>query len=422
MQKKGKKGDGAMGRLSNNRIITSIDVGTTKICVLIARVLDNQQLEIIGVGKSPSQGLYKGVVVDVAKTIYSIRSAVQEAELMANMPVESAVIGIAGGHISSINSHGVVAIKRGEIRCADIDNVLAAARAIPIAPGQQILHVLPQYFIIDGRQTVHDPLGMHGIRLEVCAHIIMGSVASVQNVVRCCEQADVQVSDIVLEQLASADSVLSDDERMLGVAMLDIGGGTSDLAVYHQGSIRHTMVLPIAGNHFTHDLAVGLRTTVQEAERIKKEYGLAYMDLLQHNTLIEIEQVQGNDLQVVHVHDLVSILQPRAQELLKLVQKEIIAQKVMSYISTGLVLTGGGSLLHGMRDLAEDIFDMPVRIGNPHIAFDLPESLYSPLYATGYGLLVYALKKQKQNSTGLRKNGLSYTILDRMKSWIVDLF
>ena len=410
-----------MGRIVNSRIITSIDVGTTKICVLIARIVDNT-LDIIGIGTAPSHGLHKGVVADVAKTIHSIRTAVQEAEIMANMVIESAVIGIAGGHITSTNSHGIVPIKRGQIRHSDIENALAAAKAIPIADGQQILHVLPQYFVIDGRETVHDPLDMHGIRLEVNAHIIMGSVTSVQNLVKCCQQADIIVTDIILEPLASADCVLSHDERLLGVAMLDIGGGTCDLAVYHQNSIRHTKVFPIAGNHFTQDLARGVRTTLAEAERIKKQYGLVYMDLLQHNTLIEIEQVQGNDLQVVHVHDLVSILQPRAQELFALVKKEMIHNKIISYISTGLVLTGGGSLLHGMRDLAEKVFEIPVRIGNPHSAFDLPISLNSPVYATGYGLLLHTLKKLYKPQTRIQSGALPIRIIERMKSWIVDLF
>lgn len=413
-----------MGKLLNERIVASIDIGTTKICVLVARMVDDTQFEIIGVGKAPSLGLQKGVVVDVAKTVYAIRAAVQEAELMAQMPIESVVIGVAGAHISSLNSQGVVPIKKKAIRASDIENALAAASAVPIPEGQQILHILPQYFVIDGKDTVHDPLGMHGIRLEVYAHIILGSVASVQNLVRCCELAQVQVADIVLEQLASSASVLSEDERMLGVGLLDIGGGTSDLAVYHQSAIRHTKVFPVAGNHFTYDLAVGLRTTRAQAEQIKKDHGLAYMDLLDHrsNQLIEIEQVQGNDRQVVHVHDLVSILQPRAQELLNLVKKEMITYTVMPYIATGLVLTGGGALLHGMKELAENLFDVPVRIGNPHIHFDVPHSLSNPLYATGYGLLVYALQKNKTNKKSDSNQLLPIRIMERMKSWITDLF
>ena len=261
-----------MAKGFNDKIIVSIDVGTTKICVLVAQILDNNHFEVIGVGKSPSHGLKKGVVVDIGKTIHSIKAAVREAELMTGISISAASVGISGGHIKSINSQGVVPVKHAEIYQSDVHNVLAAARAIPIPEGMQILHVLPQFFVIDSHTRIHNPVGMHGIRLEVQAHIIMGAIASVQNLIKCCELAGVKVTDIILEQLASAHAVLSEDERNLGVCMLDIGGGTSDFAVYQHNSIVHTMVLPIAGNHFTNDLAVGLRTTIQEAERIKKEH------------------------------------------------------------------------------------------------------------------------------------------------------
>lgn len=411
-----------IGSKLTGRIITSIDVGTTKICVLIGKMLSDTQVEILGVGKAPSYGLKKGVVVDIAKTVYAISMAAKEAELMAGTTIESAVIGISGGHITSCNSHGVVPIKKNEIKTSDIENALAAARAIPIPEGQHVLHVLPQYFVIDGRDTVYDPLGMHGIRLEVQAHIIMGAVASVQNLVSCCEQAGIQVTDIVLEQLASADAVLSNDERSLGVAMLDIGGGTSDLAIYHQNSIRHTMVLPVAGNHFTNDLAVGLRITLQEAERIKKEYGIAHHDLLTYDRCIEVEQVQGNDKQIVLQNELCDILRPRATELLTIIKKEIIQNKLMGYIGTGLVLTGGGSLLIGMQQLAEEIFNIPVRLGKPHIAFDLPESLQNPIYATGYGMLINTVKKSMGSTKKSNTAASATRILERMKSWISDIF
>lgn len=410
-----------MARVLSDNVITAIDIGTTKICVLIARKLNNDEIEIIGVGKSPSYGLKKGVVVDIAKAVHSISRAVKEAELMAGVPVESAYVGISGGHISSMNSHGVVGIKRGEIRQTDIMNALDAAKAIPIPEGQQILHVLPQYFIIDGEDQVIDPIGMHGVRLEVQAHIIMGSVASVQNLIACCEKADVRVKDIILEQLASADAVLSADERELGVAVLDIGGGTSDLAIYQHGSIRHTMVLPVAGNHFTNDLAIGLRITIDEAERIKKDYGIASLDALQHDKLIEVELVQGNDRQIVRSSDLVRVLQPRAQELLMLVHEEIANKKLESFITTGLVITGGGSLLYGLKELAEDIFDHSVRIGHPRVLFDLPETLQHPMYATGYGLLIHVLKKG-QKAALYKKNATAKRVFEKMKSWVLDFF
>ncbi len=410
-----------MARMFNEQIVTAIDVGTTKICVLVGVQVDGT-VEIIGVGKSPSHGLSKGVVVDIAKTIHSIRAALKEAELMIGMPIETAAVGISGGHITSINSQGVVPLKRGEISAHDIEAVLAAARAIPVPEGLQILHVLPQYYVIDGRDRVVDPLGMHGIRLEVQAHIIMGAIASVQNLVKCCEMAGVAVTDIILEQLASAQAVLSEDERTLGVAMLDIGGGTSDLAIYQNGSIRHTMVLPVAGNHFTNDIAVGLYTTVKDAERIKKEYGVVCSDVLKNDDFIEIETVQGDKKQVVHISDLVRVLEPRAHELLSLVHDEIIVRNLHHYITTGLVLTGGGSLLTGMQEQAEKIFKIPVRIGRPKLPFSAPESLQSPIYATSYGLLLHAVNRWHQSRMDDLSGPLVKRIFTRMKAWMVDFF
>jgi len=410
-----------MARIYKDRIITSIDVGTTKICVLIAQQLEGETFEIIGMGKAPSDGLRKGVVVDVSKTVYSIKLAVKEAELMAGITIESAYVGISGAHIVSVNSHGVVPIKRGQIAPDDVERALAAAQAMPIEKDHQILHVLPQYFVIDARDKVSDPIGMHGIRLEVQAHIIMGAVASVQNLVHCCEMAGVKVRDIILEQLASADAVLSKDERELGVAVLDIGGGTSDLAIYQNGSIRHTMVLPVAGNHFTNDVAVGLRTTLCEAERIKKEYGCANFTDLEADDLIEIDMVQGSERQIIQISDLIRILNPRTQELLRLVHEEIIKRKLSMFMPTGLVLTGGGSLLRGIQECAQTLFNCPVRIGHPRVSFESPNSLHSPIYATGYGLLVHALRKQEW--LGKDGNNSAYKkVFDRMKSWVADFF
>lgn len=433
-----------MAKVYANRLLTSIDVGTTKICVLIAQHLDGDQVEILGIGKAPSDGLRKGVVVDIAKTIRSIRLAVQEAELMAGVKIEFAAVGISGAHITTCNSHGVVPIKRGDITQQDIDSALAAAQAISILNGQQILHVLPQYFVIDGTERVHDPLGMHGVRLEVQAHIILGATASVQNLVKCCEAAGVKVDDIILEQLASGQAVLSSDERQLGVGVLDIGGGTSDLAIYQDGSIRHTKVIPIAGNHFTHDLAIGLRTTIEDAERVKVQYGLALaphgediekelaFNELEHNEptfsdhdadeLIEIAMIGGNGKKWTKRTDLIEILQPRAQELLSLAHEEIIKKQLQQFITTGMVLTGGGALLRGMRELAEPIFGIPIRIGKPHITFDIPESLQSPIYATGYGILLLIIKKRNKNTLGMLNGPFATKVFERMKSWVLDFF
>ncbi len=410
-----------MATVSSDRVWVAIDIGTTKICVLVAHHLTGDSLEILGVGKAPSDGLSKGVVVDITKTIRSIKQAVKEAELMAGFPIESAHIGISGAHIRSINSHGVVPIRKNEVRQEDISAVIAAAQAIPIPEGQQILHVLPQYFVIDGQEKVKDPLGMYGIRLEAQVHIITGSVASAQNLVKCCQAAGVNVLDIILEQLASADAVLTEDERELGVGVLDIGGGTSDLALYQHGNIRHTMVLPMAGNHFTNDVAIGLHTTLKEAERIKREYGLAKASMLKEDDVIEVELVQGNEKNIVVLHDLVNIIQPRAQELLTIVHEEIVRYHLQSFMRSGLVLTGGGSLLRGMKELAEEIFEVPVRVGAPRSYYALPELLSSPIYATAYGLLVHAIRKQGVSVVNTN-DALTARILDRMKSWVADFF
>lgn len=410
-----------MAKVFSDRLVVSIDVGTTKICVLVAHVLDKDHLEIIGVGKSASDGLKKGVVVDIKKTVNSIKAAIKEAELMANVTINTAAIGISGGHIQSTNSQGMIAIKHGDIREPDVAAVMNAAHAVAIPEGTQILHALPQYYIIDSREKVQNPIGMHGIRLEVQAHIIMGAIASVQNLIKCCQMADVKVTDIVLEQLASASAVLSEDECEIGVAMLDIGGGTSDLAIYQNGNIRHTYVLPVAGNHFTNDVAIGLRTTIKEAERMKKEYGLAHVNLLENDEYIHLDTVQGGVDQTILRSDLLSILAPRAQELLSLVHEEIITKKLTHMMPAGLVLTGGGALLPGMKELAEELFNMPVRIGMVRVDHDLPVMLQSPIFATGYGLLKQVLE-QRAHAMDTISGPTFNRILNRMKSWVTDFF
>ncbi len=419
-----------MASVFSDRLIVSIDVGTTKICVLVAQQLDDEHVELIGIGKAYSDGLKKGVVVDIARTVNSIKNALKEAELTSGVTIESAYVGISGGHIKSLNSQGMVAIKGGSVRPLDIANALEAAKATPIPEGHYMLHILPQYFTIDGSERVQDPLGMHGLRLEVQAHIITGAIASAQNLIKCVEMAGVKVQDIILEQLASADAVLSADERELGIGMLDIGGGTSDFALYQNGSIRHTMVLPVAGNHFTNDIAIGLRTTRAEAERIKKEFGCAYAPLIHENSSFLIEMVQGSGKQTVQRLDLVAILQPRATEILSIVFQDIAHRGLMPMMSAGFVLTGGGSLLQGMPELANNILasvrgehsrNMPVRIGYPKPQVGIIESLDSPIYATGYGLLLQGLKKRRHNIDSFSGPSVK-RVLMRMKSWIADFF
>ncbi len=407
-------------KMLSKDIIVALDVGTTKICVLVAHHFGNGVMEIIGIGKSLSEGLYKGVVVDIAKTVQSIKVAMREAELMCGFSLESGYVGIAGAHVNSYNSHGIAPIKRGVVKQQDIDAVILSAKALALPEGQQVLHVLPQYFLIDGEQVLN-PLGMHGVRLEVHVHIISGAIASVQNLITCCQQAGLNVRDIILEQLASAYAVLSIDECKLGVGVIDIGGGTSDFALYHKGSIKHTVVFPVAGNHFTHDIAIGLRTTLHDAERIKKEFGVTHHVLLNNDVLFEGECVQGVEKQQLDQRDLINILQPRAEELFSLMYKNITKYKMQNFMTTGLVITGGGSLLIGMKEVAQDIFHLPVRYGIPQHVHTNLETLDNPIYATGYGLLIYASKKEDTTINRL-VGPLVNRVLTRMKSLVSDFF
>ncbi len=403
-------------------LITAVDVGTTKISVLIAQKLTDDSVEILGIGKSPSDGLDKGVVVDIARTVQSIRQAVQEAELMAGCSISQAYIGISGSHISSFNTHGAVPIKKLHVTQADIAAVLTVAQAVPIEEGQKVLHALPQYFMVDGKDRIINPLGLHGIRLEAVVHVITGAVASIQNLIKCCELAGVIVKDIVLEQLASADGVLSFDERALGVGVLDIGGGTSDFAVYQQGSIRYTKVFPIAGNYFTKDLAVGLRATLQDSERFKREHGCVFMCADQDDQKLSIESVYGGDLHMVSSIQAGYILQARAMELFYLLQEEIKRSSLGSIMTAGLVLTGGGALLQGMDALANKMLKIPVRVGRPRVDCSYASALSSPIYATGYGLLKYALRKNKHEGMDQMEGPMVQKILIKMRSWVDKFF
>ncbi len=411
-----------MAKVFSN-IITAIDIGTTKICVLIARKLSQDQVEVLGIGRAPSHGLSKGVVVDIAKTVASIKQAIDEAQLMAECDIESAYIGISGAHIQSFNSNGAVPIKRSSVTQDDIDAVLAAAKAVPIEKGQRILHVLPQYFMVDGQEKIENPIGLHGVRLDVVVHVITGSIASIQNLVKCCEMVGIKVKDIVLEQLASADGVLSLDERKLGVGVLDIGGGTSDFAVYQNGTIRFTKVIPIAGNHFTNDLAVGLRANITDAERIKHQAGyVGFQDEQLQGSLIEVMTAQGTEMKSVSKEEIAYILQARAQELCMMIHHEIQNNQLRHFMVTGLVITGGGSLLQGIDELAKNMLSMPVRIGMPKTGQIIPNSLHNPMYATGYGLLIFALKSSKNGSMENMQGPLMHKIFVKMKSWISDFF
>ncbi len=409
-----------MAKVILNNYWAAIDIGTTKICALIARYNSKGNLDVVGVGRSLSLGLKKGVVVDITATVESIKKAVEEAEKMACIKIESAAVGISGGHIQSFNSNGIVGIKNRDISQGDIDRVIESAKAIPLPSDREILHILPQYFKIDGQEVVKDSIGMHGVRLEAQVHIITGNISSASNIIKCCELAGIGVEDIVLEQLASADAVLTESERELGVGILDIGGGTSDFAIYKDGRIRHSKVLPIAGNHFTNDLAVCLRIPLDKAEMIKKQYGNIAKNL-RLETLIDLELEAG--VTKVETSYMFEILESRAREIFDLILDDVLKFKLRPFMPYGIVLTGGGALLSGIVEVAQEVFGMPVRIGFPRDASKIdsvPDLLKSPIYSTAYGLLVYSAREKDVILKESLQDPLFSRVFKRMKSWIYD--
>jgi cell division protein FtsA len=418
-----------MNKKTTGGLITAIDIGTTKIVAVIAQKNARGIIDVVGIGQHPSHGLKKGVIVNINATVDSIKAAVQEAQAMAGARIESACVGISGGHIKSINSTGVVAIKSREVTQHDIDRVIEAAKAIPIPKDQYILHVLPQYFRVDGQEYVFDSLGMYGVRLESQVHIVTGAVASAQNIIKSCELAGLRVSDIVLEQLASATAVLTPAEQEMGVGILDIGGGTSDFAIYKDTRIRHSKVIPIAGNHFTNDLAVGLHIPFSKAEELKKLYGSVSKDRILElkKNYLDISLGYEGGTKTVELSSLAEIIHFRAEEVFDLFLEEINQFRLRPLMPTGLVITGGGSLLSGMQELASQKLGMLVRIGQPEalaadVPYAIPDILKSPIYATVYGLILHASGGCNFGDISATSDAVFARVLKRMRSWVYDLF
>ncbi|MBW6512667.1 MAG: cell division protein FtsA [Desulfuromonadaceae bacterium] len=402
-------------------LIVGLDIGTTKICAIVGSLTD-EGLDIVGIGTSPSKGLRKGVVINIESTVEAIQKALQEAELMAGCEIKSVFAGIAGGHIKGINSQGVIAIKNREVSKEDITRVIDAAKAIAIPMDREVLHILPQEFIIDDQDGIKEPLGMSGVRLEAKVHIVTGAVASAQNIVKSCQRARVEVADIVLEQLASAEAVLSADEKELGVAVVDIGGGTSDIAIYIDGAIKHTAVLSLGGNHLTNDIAVGLRTPSAEAEKIKRESGCCLISMVGKDETIEVQSVGGREPRILSRQLLAEILEPRVEEIFSLVNREIIKSGYEDLIASGVVLTGGCSILPGMPELAEQIFNLPVRRGLPREIGGLVDVVNSPAFATGVGLVKYGSRNLQLRNFNIGNEQLFDRISRRMKEWFGEFF
>ena len=412
-----------MARVPKKDFIVGLDIGTTKICAIVGEVTENG-IDIVGIGTHPSTGLRKGVVINIESTVDSITKAIEEAELMAGSKITSVYAGIAGGHIKSFNSHGIVAVKDKEITEGDVQRVLDAAKAIAIPMDREVIHVVPQEYIIDDQDGIKEPVGMSGVRLESKVHIVTGAVSSAQNIIKSCNKSGLNVTEIVLEPIASGEAVLTHDERELGVVLVDIGGGTSDLAIFSQGALVHTGVLTLGGNHITNDIAVGLRTPQNEAEKIKIKYGCAMSSLVKGDETIEVPSVGGRKPRTVPRKLLAEIIEPRVEEIFSLIQREIVKSGYQDLLASGIVITGGTTILDGMVELAEFIFDMPVKRGVPIGVGGLKDVVNSPKFATGVGLLKYAARKNASRTKfPVRDRAKVYDkVRSSMKGWLKDLF
>jgi cell division protein FtsA len=401
----------------SKNLIVGLDIGTSKIVAIVSEVTPDGALNVIGLGTQPSRGLKKGVVVNIEATMASIQRVLEEAELMADCKISEVYTGIAGSHIRGFNSHGMVAIKEKEVTQADIDRVIETAKAIAIPNDQQILHVLPQEFIIDGQEDVKEPLGMSGVRLEVKVHIVTGAVSAAENITKCVRRCGLEVRDLILQPLASSLAVLSDDEKELGVCLIDIGGGTTDIAVFTGGSIRHTAVIPIAGDQVTNDIAMALRTPTKEAEDLKRTYGCALKQLASASEIIEVPGVGERGPRQLSRQTLAEVIEPRIEELFALVQANLRQSGFEELISSGIVLTGGSSVMKGMVELGEEIFHMPVRVGAPSYMGGLADVVRNPRYSTAVGLLLEGRDQfLRQELMRSQISGMQ-SVIERMKSW-----
>jgi len=416
-----------MSKRSERELIVGLDIGTSKVVAIVASPnLDagpqDNALDIIGIGSHPARGMKKGVVVNIESTVQSIQRAVEEAELMAGCQIHSVYAGIAGSHIRSLNSHGTVAIRDKEVTAGDIDRVLDAAKAVHFPGDQQLLHVLPQEYLIDNQEGIREPIGMSGVRLEAKVHLITGAVSAAQNITKCIERCGLSVDGIILEQMASSYSVLEHDEKELGVCLVDIGGGTTDIAVFIDGAIRHTAVIPIAGDQVTNDIAVALRTPTQYADEIKMKYACALTQLAREDETIEVPSVGDRPPRQLARQTLAEVVEPRYEELLMLVQAELRRSGFEELLAAGIVLTGGSSKMEGVVELAEEVFHLPVRLGLPQHVGGLVDVVRNPIHATGVGLLLFGNQEESLGHTETKTASDFKGVLARMKSWFQGNF
>lgn len=410
--------------MDKSELIVGLDIGTTKVCAVVGKLTESGLVDVVGIGTSESTGMRKGIVVNIEQTVQSIRNAIEGAELMAGCEIHSVYVGIAGSHIMGINSHGVIAIKGGEVSQRDMDRALEAAKAVAIPADKEVIHILPQEYVLDSQRGIADPLGMAGIRLEVYVHIVAGAVSSAQNIIRSCRRSQLEVSDIALESLVSAKSVLTDEEREIGVALIDIGGGTTDISIFANGAIQHSAVVALGGNDLTNDISLILRTPLRSAEKIKIKYGCVLSDLLQGDENIEVPKVGGRPADKASRHTLTDICEARMEEILNLANQTLVRSRLKSMLGAGVVLTGGTSLIEGCQELAEQIFELPVRVGYPRQVGGLRDVVNSPKFSTAVGLLRYGAEKEAvapRRYVGRNENSIFDAVLARMKKWFADI-
>ena len=406
-----------MNAAASENMIVGLDIGTSKVVAIVGEIVEDGSLNIVGIGSHRSRGLKKGTVVNIESTVDSIQHAIAEAEMMAGCQIHSVYAGIAGSHISSMNSHGIVAIRDGEVERADIERVIEAAQAVAIPADQKVLHILPQEYLIDAQEGVKEPLGMSGVRLEAKVHLVTCAINSAQNIEKCIRRCNLEVDEIILEQLASSYSVLTEDEKELGVCLVDIGGGTSDIAIFTEGAIRHTGVIPIAGDQVTNDIAMALRTPTDNADEIKIKYACALTQLANDADSIKVPSVGDRPPRELSRQSLAEVVEPRYVELFTLVQQELQRSGFEHLLAAGIVLTGGTSKMEGVVELAEEIFHAPVRIGAPHNVAGLADIVRNPVYSTGVGLLLYGLKQFQERGGIVAKGEPQVNLVGRVKSW-----
>lgn len=411
-----------MASTFDDSLTVGLDIGTSKVVAIVGKRGESGSVEIVGIGSHPSRGLKRGVVVNIETTVSAIQRAVEEAELMAGCNIHSVYAGIAGSHIKSLNSHGIVAVKDREVVQADIDRVIDAAQAVAIPADQKVLHILPQEYVIDNQEGIKEPLGMSGVRLEAKVHLVTCAVNAAQNIEKCVQQCGLDVDDIILEQLASSYAVLTDDEKELGVCVVDIGGGTTDMAIFTGGSIRHTAVIPIAGDQVTNDIAMALRTPTQNAEEIKIKYACALTQLAGAEETIKVPSVGDRPPRDLSRQALAEVVEPRYEELFTLVQAELRRSGFEDLIAAGIVLTGGTSKMEGVVELAEEIFHMPVRLASPQRVTGLSDVVNNPMYATGVGLLMYGLNQRESGTTSSSKSAPAEGLVSKLKHWFTGNF